>query len=74
MIGQLSFDSGVVGANRNVSGKLNNEIGYGGYEAWLGPFATPISSLYTIRNIKCGYPFSELEQADYFETKYEQIE
>ena len=32
-----------------------------------------ITSLFMVRNIKCGYSFSWLERAEYFETKLEQI-
>ena len=30
---------------------------------------TPITLLFMVRNIKCGYLFSLLEQAEHFETK-----
>ena len=35
--------------------------------------ATPITSLFKVRNKTCGYSFSYLEQGKHFETKLEQI-
>ena len=46
----------------------------GGYSCRIvWHLATPITSLFTNRKIKHGYSFSELEQAEHFETKFEQI-
>ena len=38
-----------------------------------GLFKLPITSLFVVKNIKCGYSFSWLELAEHFETKIEQI-
>ena len=39
---------------------LGQEILYsnGGNKAWLGNLLTQITSLFMVRNIKCGYSFS----------------
>ena len=38
-----------------------------------GFFKLPMTSLFVVRNIKCGYSFSKLECAHQLETKIKQI-
>ena len=39
----------------------------------FGHFQLPITSLFMVRNIKCGYSFSLLGRAEHFKTKFERI-
>ena len=39
----------------------------------FGHFQLPITSLFMIRTIKCGYSFSKLGRAEHVETKFERI-
>ena len=45
----------------------------GGHEALFGHFQLPITSLFMVRNIMCGYSFNYLGQDEHIETKFEQI-
>ena len=39
----------------------------------FGHFQLPITSLFMVRNIKCGFSFSQLGRAEHVETKLGQI-
>ena len=40
---------------------------------WPGHFNLLITSLFVVRNIKCGYSFSYLEPEEHFEIKIKQV-
>ena len=42
-----------------------------GYDAWFGDFKLQITSLFMVKNIKCGYSFSELGREEHVEAKFE---
>ena len=58
---------------RTVRSRQETFNSNGGHEAWFSHFQLPITSLFMVRNIKCGYSFSYLGWAEHFETKFERI-
>ena len=45
----------------------------GGHDVLFGDLKLQITSLFIVRNIKCGYSFSYLGQEEHVDTKFEQI-
>ena len=43
---------------RTVRSRQETFNSNGGHDAWFGDCKLPITSLFTVRNIQCGYSFS----------------